>query len=185
MTGLQPFRGQVVRQDSAHDVVSPAYDALSVTQRQQFRADHPLSYLHVTRSAEDEPDAATIDNATLVARGRAALERLLERELFVSHGAPAFYAYRLVDGAHAQCGLVCEVPSDYYRSVAKPHESTRAERADLLATHFLTVKAASSPYCLRGARRRQPGTRTPCCHPHRTGPGHNRRRRIAANGVAH
>ena len=145
MTGLQPFRGQVVRQDSAHDVVSPAYDALSVTQRQRFRADHPLSYLHVTRSAEDEPDAATIDNATLVARGRAALERLLERELFVSHGAPAFYVYRLVDGAHAQCGLVCEVPSDYYRSVAKPHESTRAERADLLAEHFLTVKAASSP----------------------------------------
>lgn len=145
MTGLQPFRGQVVRQDSAHDVVSPAYDAMSVSQRQQFRAEHPSSYLHVTRSAEDEPDAATVDNATLVARGRAALERLIQRELFVTHGAPAFYVYRLVEGVHAQCGLVCEVPSEYYRSVSKPHEATSVERSDLLAEHFLTVKAASSP----------------------------------------
>ncbi|MGZ0178843.1 MAG: DUF1015 family protein [Acidimicrobiales bacterium] len=145
MTGIQPFRGMVVLQDMAHDVVSPAYDALSVVQRQQFRLDHPHSYLHVTRSAEDEPDAATVDNSTLVARGRAALERIVGANLFASHGSPALYVYRLVDGAHAQCGLVCEIPSGYYHSVAKPHEATRAERATLLAEHFGAVKAMSSP----------------------------------------
>ncbi len=145
MTGIQLFRGMVVLQDAAHDVVSPAYDALSVAQRQRFRADHPHSYLHVTRSAEDEPDAATVDNSTLVARGRAALEGIVGANLFAAHGAPALYVYRLVDGAHAQCGLVCEIPSDYYHSVAKPHEATRAERAALLAEHFGTVKAMSSP----------------------------------------
>jgi uncharacterized protein (DUF1015 family) len=145
MTGIQLFRGMVVLQDVAHDVVSPAYDALSVSQRQRFRADHPHSYLHVTRSAEDEPDAATVDNSTLVARGRAALEEILGANLFASHGGPALYVYRLVDGAHAQCGLVCEIPSAYYHSVAKPHEATRAARAALLAEHFGTVKAMSSP----------------------------------------
>jgi uncharacterized protein (DUF1015 family) len=145
MTGIQPFRGMVVLQDRAHEVVSPAYDSLSVAERQRFRADHPHSYLHVTRSAEDEPDAATVNNSTLVSRGRSALEGILGASMFASHGSPAFYVYRLVDGAHTQCGLVCEVPSEYYHSVAKPHEATRAERAALLAEHFGTVKAMSSP----------------------------------------
>ena len=135
----------VVLQDRAHEVVSPAYDSLSVAERQRFRADHPHSYLHVTRSAEDEPDAATVSNSTLVSRGRSALEEILRASMFASHGSPAFYVYRLVDGAHTQCGLVCEVPSDYYHSVAKPHEATRAGRAALLAEHFGTVKAMSSP----------------------------------------
>jgi len=144
-TGIQPFQGSVVRQQNAYDVVSPAYDALTVPQRRQFRVDHPNSYLHVTRSAEDEPDAATVDNATLVARGRASLEKIIEQDLFADHGGPAFYAYRLELGAHQQTGLVCEIPSDYYHTVAKPHEATRAARAALLAEHFETVKAASSP----------------------------------------
>ena len=114
-------------------------------QRRQFRSDHPDSFLHVTRSAEDEPDGADIDNATLVTRGRRALDRLMERDVFVSHGDPAYYVYRLAIGDHEQHGLVCEVPSTYYRSVAKPHEAVRAERAGLLAEHFETVGAASSP----------------------------------------
>lgn len=145
MTGIQPFDGMVVQQHIADDVVSPAYDALTVAQRQRFRADHPDSYLHVTRSAADEPDAATVSNTALVTRGRTALERLLDANVFVSHGRPALYVYRLIDGAHVQCGLVCEMPADYYHSVAKPHEATQPERADLLAEHFTTVKAASSP----------------------------------------
>jgi len=145
MTGIQPFRGMVVRQCVAHDVVAPAYDALTVAQRRQFRAEHPDSYLHVTRSAEDEPDAATVDNTTLVTRGRAALEDILAADMFAAHGEPALYVYRLIDGAHLQSGIVCEVPAGYYHDVAKPHEATRADRAQLLAEHFTTVKAASSP----------------------------------------
>ena len=144
-SGIQPVQGKVVRQAVAHDVVSPAYDALTPAQRRAFRADHPNSYLHVTRSADDEPDAETVDNATLVARGRAALEQLLAHDVFEDHGGPSFYAYRLSYGAHSQIGLVAEVPSAYYHAVARPHEATRPERFALLAEHFATVKAASSP----------------------------------------
>lgn len=129
----------------AHDVVSPAYDALTVEQRRAFRADHPHSYLHVTRSAQDEADAATVDNATLVARGRAALEEIVAKELFADHGSPAFYVYRLRLAGHEQTGLICEIPADYYATVSLAHEATQPERAALLAEHFMTVKAASSP----------------------------------------
>lgn len=145
MSGIRPFRGSVVRQVVAHDVVSPAYDALTVQQRRAFRTDHPNSYLHVTRSAQDESDADTVDNATLVARGRAALEKLLEQNLFDDHGGPAFYIYRLRLAGHQQTGLVCEIPGDYYSAVSLAHEATRSERAALLAEHFTTVRAASSP----------------------------------------
>ena len=144
-TGIQPFRGLVVRPEVAHDVVSPAYDAMTGPQRRAFRTDHPDSFLHVTRSAEDEPDGDDIDNATLVARGRRALDRLIERDVFASHGEPAYYVYRLAIGDHEQHGLVCEVPSAYYHSVAKPHEAVRPARAALLAEHFQVVRAASSP----------------------------------------
>ena len=145
MTGIQPFRGQIVCQEVAHDVVAPAYDAMTAFQRRNFRASHPNSYLHVTRSAEDEVDADTVTDAELVLRGRAALEALLVQDVFVRHGEPAFYVYRLIDGAHCQHGLVCEIPSEYYGSVARPHEATRIDRARLLAAHFATVRAASSP----------------------------------------
>lgn len=145
MTGIRPFRGAVVRQVVAHDVVSPAYDALTITQRRAFRDEHPHSYLHITRSAQDEPDASTVDNATLVARGRAALEKILDAKLFETHGDPALYVYRLRLAGHEQLGLVCEVPGDYYSTVSLAHEATQPERAALLAEHFTTVRAASSP----------------------------------------
>lgn len=145
MSGIRPFRGMVVRPEVAHDVVSPAYDALTVSQRRQFRLDHPDSYLHVTRSAADEPDADTVDNITLVNRGRAALEQILSKNLFTTHGEPAFYVYRLTEAGHSQYGVVCEVGAEYFAAVAQPHEQTEQLRAALLAEHFLTVRAASSP----------------------------------------
>lgn len=145
MVAVEPFSGHVARAERVSEVVSPAYDALTVAQRRQYRVDNPLSYLHVTRSAPDEDDAATVDNTTLVQRGRAALERLLDAEVFAPAEAPAYLVYELATDDHAQRGLVCEVPGPEFRLRARPHEATQPARAALLAEHFLTVKAASSP----------------------------------------
>ncbi len=143
--GIEPFCGLLVRQQHAGDVVAPAFDALTSEQRKAFRATHPHSYLQVTRSAQDEPDAATVDNTTLALRGRDALETMIAADLFMPAGEPAFFVYRLVEGAHAQAGLVCEVPADYAARVARPHEATQPDRAALLAEHFRVVGASSSP----------------------------------------
>lgn len=142
---ILPFAGQVVRPERALDVTSPAYDALSIAQRQQFRADNPLSYLHVTRSAADEPDAATVDDATLVARGRASLDRLVEADVFAPVTAPALYVYGLSTEGHTQLGLVGEYASETFAELALPHEGVNDKRVRLLAEHFVTVGAASSP----------------------------------------
>lgn len=143
--GVGPFRGQIVRAEAADEVVSPAYDAMSVERRRAFRRENPLSYLHVTRSAEDEPDAETVDSATLARRGRASLETLIDRGCFGRPAEPAFYAYRLVEGSHTQTGVVCEVAGHHMARVGRPHEATQPGRTALLAEHFRVVRAASSP----------------------------------------
>jgi len=142
---ILPFAGQTVRPERALDVTSPAYDALSIAERQQFRAEHPLSYLHVTRSAADEPDAATVDHATLVARGRSSLERLLEADVFAPQLEPALHVYGLHKDGHTQLGLVGEYAGHTFADLALPHEGVNADRVRLLAQHFETVAAASSP----------------------------------------
>lgn len=155
MVAVSPLHGQVVRRSRVSDVVSPAYDALTVPQRRAYRDEHPLCYLHVTRSAPDEDDAATVDNATLVRRGRAALERLLEADVFDPPTEPALLVYELETATHRQRGVVAEVAGHEFQRTAKPHESTRPERAALLAEHFRFVRAASSPVACtlaRGAR---------------------------------
>ncbi|MEM7092988.1 MAG: DUF1015 family protein [Actinomycetota bacterium] len=145
MVAVRPFQGQIVRADRVGEVVSPAYDALTVAQRRQYRVDHPLCYLHVTRSAPDEDDADTVDNATLVRRGRAALERLLAADVLDAAGTPTLLVYELERGDHRQRGVVCEILGSEFRRAARPHEDTRPERAALLAEHFSHVRAASSP----------------------------------------
>jgi uncharacterized protein (DUF1015 family) len=145
MSSIEPFQGRLIRPEMCASVVSPAFDSLSVAQRRRFRQEHPDSYLNVTRSAADEPDADTVDTATLVARGRAALERLLAKQVFASSQGPAFHIYRIAVPGHAQIGLVGEVDPHHFAERALPHESTQADRAQLLPDHFQTVAAASSP----------------------------------------
>lgn len=142
---ILPFAGQVVRPERALEVTSPAYDALSVAERQQFRAAHPLSYLHVTRSAADEPDATTVDNATLVARGKASLDELIAADVFAPPAAPSLYVYGLHAEGHTQLGLVGEYAAEVFAELAIPHEAVSEQRVSLLADHFETVGAASSP----------------------------------------
>ena len=145
MVAAMPFSGQLVRPERVGDVVSPAYDALTQEQRRRYRTDHPLSYLHVTRSAPDEDDGSTIDDHTLVTRGRASLERILAAGVFAPVGEPAVVVYELEHGEHRQRGVVIEVAGSEFRARAKPHEATQPDRTALLAEHSLIVRAASSP----------------------------------------
>lgn len=142
---IGPFRGRLVKADRVDDVLAPAYDSLTSEQRRQYRQAHPLCYLHVTRSAPDEPDGDQVDNATLVARGRASLETLLASDALAPAADPALLVYELTESGHRQRGVVGEVPAAEFAERARPHEDTQADRTALLADHFETVRAASSP----------------------------------------
>lgn len=145
MSLLRPFAGQLIKPEWADRVVAPAYDSLSVEQRQAFRAANPHSYLHVTRAASDEPDGPDIATSTLVSRGRSSLAQLLARQAFAPAGAPALHVYRLANDEHSQLGVVAEVGASDFFARALPHEGVQPDRVDLLAEHFMVVGAASSP----------------------------------------
>lgn len=145
MVSVEVFSGRIAAQDRVGEVVSPAYDALSSEQRRAYRVAHPLSYLHVTRSAPDEDDATTVTTESLVARGRAALNRIRVARAFADEAVNAFVVYELETKTHRQRGIVCEVPAQSFRDHALAHEATRIERSELLARHFVGVGAASSP----------------------------------------
>lgn len=149
MVAIHPFVGALVNEQWLDRVPSPAYDALTVADRQAFRLDHPLSYLNVTRAPEDEPDAETVTNAQLIARGRVTLDRLLAEGAFDFSDQPRFFVYRLVAGDHAQTALVCDVPVDAYeRGEIRIHEQIRAARSELLAEHLVGIGHSSSPIAL-------------------------------------
>lgn len=108
-----------------------------------------MSYLNVTRAPEDEPDGVDTDNASLVASGRVALQRILDSGAFTELDEPCMYLYRLIDGDHEQTAIVADVSvAAYEAGEIRVHEQIRGARAELLADHLEGVGHSSSPIAL-------------------------------------
>jgi uncharacterized protein (DUF1015 family) len=146
---LQPFRGAVVRQDLAPEVVSPPYDALSPAQRAEHLARHPLSYLGVLQGPDGAPGGDHL----------AACRRALDRLLAVGAFEPrpeGFVVCRLTQTGHAQTGIVGEVPLAWVdEGRVRYHEQVRDHRVDEILAHLRYLGVTSSPVVL--AHRRAPG----------------------------
>lgn len=149
MPTVLPFRGYLVAPDRVHDVVAPAYDALTPAQRGRYAREHPDNYVNAMRSLEEfsATERPALDD--LLQENKKALENLLEQGAFHDTGEPCLFIYRLQVDGHEQIGLVGEVPVDEYdRGVIKKHEHTQKTREDQLARYNDIVGAASSPVCL-------------------------------------
>lgn len=143
---LGPGRIRVIEPAFTASVPAPALDTLSASARQALMATQPHSYLHVTRSATDDP-TRTLEE--VLADGRQALERLLARGAFGSADEPRVLLYRLAIGDHEQTAVVAELSVDALRTGrVRPHERTFPGRAGLLARHLEVVAAQSSPIAL-------------------------------------
>ncbi len=153
---VRPTHGHLVSAAWSDRVPSPAYDAMTADERRRVIADHPDSYLNVTRSLEDleEGDLTTADQ--LLATCRAQLDRLVAGGAFTSRSTATVYRYRLEVEGHTQISAVVELSVDAIRSGAiRPHEHVRTERAEVLARHLGVVGAQSSPIAV--AARPVPG----------------------------
>lgn len=140
--GFRPFAGGVVRADVAAEVVAPAYDALTVEQRAEVRALHPLNYLGALLDADDQPGGDHL------AACRAALAGLLAAEVFEAR-PPSLYVCRLTQAGHRQTGVVGEVPLAWVdEGRVLGHEQVKSHRAAELAMHLDVVGVTSSPVVL-------------------------------------
>ena len=139
---LRSFPGRLVRSDLAREIVGPAYDALRPHQRAEHAREHRRSFLRVTRSPPDLPDASEDE---LLRANRAALEELLAEEAF-SAPQEGMFLYELARDGHRQIGIVAELPVDAAADGrVLRHELTRTDRVALLARHLDVVGAWSSP----------------------------------------
>lgn len=149
MATIEPVALRFVLPELTGEVPSPPHDALSATARRQHLADHPRSYLGVTRSPDDIEDGSSDPAADALLAGRRHLEVLLADGVFGPTSEPNFFIYRLELDGHRQTGLVCGVATaDYDIGMVRIHERINQSRADHLATHMRVVGAQSSPIAL-------------------------------------
>ncbi len=154
MTGVEPrerfgaTRARVVDGAWADEVISPAYDAMSLGDRRAWVAAHPDSYLQVIRGADDIEVAELRPGQNHLDLDIAALGSLLDRGAFGDE-VDGLWIVRLALGDHSQLGVVGDVPVGWVASgQLLGHEQTWVGRAQSLVEHRRVVGAESSPVVL-------------------------------------
>lgn len=143
--GIRPAPLYIVDPALAARVAAPAYDALPPGERGALTANDPLSFLNVLRT----PDDGRVGLRTALRSNSAALEQMLRNGVFSPGSGARFGWYRMTVGDHTQTGLIGEVPvADYDSGRILPHEHTRAESEQQLATYLEVVAADASPVSL-------------------------------------
>lgn len=146
MAQLAALRLRLVDPAWTGEVPAPAHDSLTPDERRRYVADHPDSYLAVTRSPEDLTPGKVWDPERGLAASRRALARLIERGAFSPEHEPGLYLYRLANGHHEQVGVVGGVAtSDYDRGLIRVHEQVRPVRVEHLRSQMAGVAVQSSP----------------------------------------
>jgi uncharacterized protein (DUF1015 family) len=145
MSTIAPFPAKIIRPEWAEHVVSPMHDALSREERAAILAERPYAWLHVSRTPDDAPDGQDVDPSVLDEANVAALQRLLDADLFESYPESALYVYRLRAGDHEQTGIVGEVPPQaFVDGRILGHEGVQPERVDALGLHLARLGARST-----------------------------------------
>ena len=144
---LQRVEAQLVRQEWAERVVSPAYDALRPEQRLEIMEKDPYVFLHVTRSFGDDESAKTAEEVS--DSNARALSRLLSENIYESVRTPSLYLYQLRSENHQQTAIIGDVPlSVVEEGRIIPHERIRPNRSLHLADHLEKIRVQSSPVAL-------------------------------------
>jgi len=144
---LQRVEAQLVRQEWAERVVSPAYDALRPDQRVELMERDPYVFLHVTRSFGDDQSQVTPEEVS--ASNAEALSRLMAAGVYEQERSPSLYLYQLRSGDHQQTAIVGDVPLPAVKEGRIiPHERIRPRRSLHLADHLEKIGVHSSPVAL-------------------------------------
>ena len=142
MAELFPFRALRPAPAVASRVASVPYDVVNTAEARALAADEPLSFLRVTRSEIDLPDATSPYDPAVYARAAANLSDLKAAAPLVVDEQPSLYFYRLQMGNHVQTGLAgCFSIDEYERDLIRKHEKTRPDKEDDRTRHMIALRA--------------------------------------------
>lgn len=129
MAHIFPFKALRPTPESAKEVASPPYDVLSSEEARVAAAEHPNSFLHVTKSEIDMPADLSIYDESVYLKAKSNLEDFIKNNVLFMEEKPCYYIYELVMDGRSQTGLVCcSSVDDYENDIIKKHEFTRPEK---------------------------------------------------------
>jgi uncharacterized protein (DUF1015 family) len=141
MSAVRPFRALRPARENAAAVSSVPYDVVNTDEARRLAAGNPLSFLHVTRSEIDLPDATDPYSPQVYAKAKENFAGLRTQAPLVEDDA-SLYFYRLRAGGHEQTGLgACFSLDEYDRDLIKRHERTRRDKEDDRTRHIIALRA--------------------------------------------
>jgi uncharacterized protein (DUF1015 family) len=146
---LNPFRALRPPPEFAAQVACVPYDVVNREEAASLAAGNPRSFLHVGRPDIDLPASTDPYDASVYARGRAALDGFLRDGTLVRDADRTVYIYRQEMDGRGQAGVVaCVHVDDYERDIIRKHEKTRKDKEDDRTRHVLTLDANAEPVFL-------------------------------------
>lgn len=142
MAIIKPFQALRPQPEFSGKVASRPYDVLNSQEAKEEAKDNPYSFLHVTKSEIDLPDAVDIHSPAVYQKAKENLEKLIADGVLFKEDKPCYYIYQLVMNGRSQTGLVCASSvQDYFDDVIKKHEFTRPEKEKDRIDHMQTIRA--------------------------------------------
>jgi len=149
MSLIKPFKGLRPVAGRENDVVAPPYDVMNRAEAKQMAEGRPWSFLHISRPEIDLPDEVDPYDASVYAKGRENLDRMVAEGVLARDAGPCYYAYRLTMGEHEQTGIVATASVEAYdNDRIKKHEFTRPVKEDDRVRQVDTLNAQTGPVFL-------------------------------------
>ena len=149
MNLIRPFCGLRPASGRAADVVAPPYDVLNTQEAIERAEGRPWSFLHISRPEIDLPEGTDPYDASVYAKARENLDKMMDAKVLVKDDKASYYAYRLIMNGHAQTGLVAIASvADYDTNRIRKHEYTRPVKEDDRVRQIDAVNGQTGPVLL-------------------------------------
>jgi len=144
MALIQPFRALRPQPQLASQVASLPYDVLNSTEAKLAANGNPYSFLHITKSEIDLPEATNVYDASVYETAKTNLSAFISRDVLFRESKPCFYIYQLTMDGVSQTGLVAlSSIDDYENNIIRKHEFTRPEK-ELDRIQHITISGAQT-----------------------------------------
>ena len=149
MLHIKPFSALRPRPDLCQQVASVPYDVVDRREASALARDNPLSFLHVSRSEIDLPEATDPYSPEVYRAAAARFAGMQKDGTLVRDKRPSLYVYRLKRQSRCQHGIVaCCSAADYENNIIKKHEKTRVDKEEDRKKHTAALRAHSGPVFL-------------------------------------
>ncbi len=148
MVHIYPFAAVRPADGMAQQIAAVPYDVVSAEEAREIIADHPLSFLRISRADALLPDTDPYTDQ-VYSLSRTIFDEYLQNSTFIQESSPALFVYRVLDEGRSYTGLSCCVDAREYQSgIIHKHELTRYDKEEDRTRHIDTMNANTGPVVL-------------------------------------